>query len=144
MEINQCVGCMPSSRRRNGGNLASMAWKLHAIEQIQLRGRHRVDGVGRPKFDSHAGEYASLDYTLVGTREHDLLEALCAACESQDEEAVATAAAEYDRVKRLDPWTTKLLLAVKDTCVAAELPEPVVEAAAGLKLEDADELPDLT
>ena len=92
------------------------------------------------------GEYASLDYTLVGTREHDLLEALCAACESQDEEAVATAAAEYDRVKRLDPWTTKLLLAVKDTCAAAELPEPVVEAAAGLKLEDADEeeFPDLT
>ena len=98
------------------------------------------------KSDFHTGEYASLDYTLVGTREHDLLEALCAACESQDEEAVATAAAEYDRVKRLDPWTTKLLLAVKDTCAAAELPEPVVEAAAGLKLEDADEeeFPDLT
>ena len=29
-----------------GGNLASMAWKLHAIEQMQLRGRRRVDGVG--------------------------------------------------------------------------------------------------
>ena len=28
------------------------AWKLHAIEQTQL---HRVDGVGRPKFDFHAG-----------------------------------------------------------------------------------------
>ena len=27
---------------------------------------------------------------MVGTREHDLLEALCAACESQDEEAVVT------------------------------------------------------
>ena len=25
---------------------------LHAIEQMQLRGRRRVDGVGRPKFDS--------------------------------------------------------------------------------------------
>ena len=111
----------------------------HAIEQASRRWRG-----GQRVF--HTGEYASLDYTLVGTREHDLLEALCAACESQDEEAVATAAAEYDRVKRLDPWTTKLLLAVKDTCAAAELPEPVVEAAAGLKLEDADEeeFPDLT
>ena len=27
--------------------------KLHAIEQTQLRRQHRVDGVGRPKFDFH-------------------------------------------------------------------------------------------
>ena len=33
--------------------MASMAWKLHAIEQKQLRRQHRVDGVGRPKFDFH-------------------------------------------------------------------------------------------
>ena len=32
-----------------------MAWKLHAIEQTQLRRQHRVDGVGRPKFDFHTG-----------------------------------------------------------------------------------------
>ena len=32
-----------------------MAWNLHAIEQMQLRGRRRVDGVGRPKFDFHTG-----------------------------------------------------------------------------------------
>ena len=30
-------------------------WNLRAIEQMQLRGRRRVDGVGRPKFDFHAG-----------------------------------------------------------------------------------------
>ena len=30
-----------------------MAWKLHAIEQTQLQRQHRVDGVGRPKFDFH-------------------------------------------------------------------------------------------
>ena len=116
------------------------------VDDVAVLARHRA-GVASMAWRStrfHTGEYASLDYTLVGTREHDLLEALCAACESQDEEAVATAAAEYDRVKRLDPWTTKLLLAVKDTCASVELPEPVVEAAAGLKLEDADELPDLT
>ena len=29
-----------------------MAWNLHAIEQMQLWGRRRVDGVGRLKFDS--------------------------------------------------------------------------------------------
>ena len=32
-----------------------MAWKLHAIEETQLRGRRRVDSVGRPKFDFHIG-----------------------------------------------------------------------------------------
>jgi hypothetical protein len=31
---------------------------LNAIEQMQLRRQHRVDGVGRPKFDFHTG----LDY----------------------------------------------------------------------------------
>ena len=30
-----------------------MACNLHAIEQMQLRGRRRVDGVGHPKFDFH-------------------------------------------------------------------------------------------
>ena len=29
-----------------------MAWTLHAIEQTQVRRQHRVDGAGRPKFDS--------------------------------------------------------------------------------------------
>ena len=32
-----------------------MAWTPHAIEQTQLRRQHRVDGVGRPKFDFHTG-----------------------------------------------------------------------------------------
>ena len=35
-----------------------MAWKLHAIEQTQLRRKYRVDGVGRPKFDFHIGAQA--------------------------------------------------------------------------------------
>ena len=33
----------------------SMTWNLHAIERTQLRRHHRVDGVGRLKFDFHAG-----------------------------------------------------------------------------------------
>ena len=41
------------SRRRNRCNLASMALALPAIEQMQLRGRRRGDGLGRPKFDFH-------------------------------------------------------------------------------------------
>ena len=38
-----------------GDNFASMAWKLHAIEQMQLRRRVRRRHVGRPKFDFHTG-----------------------------------------------------------------------------------------
>jgi len=46
---------MPSSHRSYyGGNVASMAYNLHAIEQMQmqLQGRRRVDGVQRPRFVS--------------------------------------------------------------------------------------------
>ena len=32
-----------------------MAWNRHAIAQTRLRKARRVDGVGRPKFDFHAG-----------------------------------------------------------------------------------------
>ena len=35
-----------------------MACNLHAIEQMQLRGRRRVDGVGHPKFDFHTANTA--------------------------------------------------------------------------------------
>ena len=34
-------------------NVAPMAWNCHAIEQMRLPRQHRVDGVGRPKFDFH-------------------------------------------------------------------------------------------
>ena len=32
-----------------------MACNRHTIEQTQLLRQHRVDGVGRPEFDFHAG-----------------------------------------------------------------------------------------
>ena len=35
--------------------LARVEINLHAIEPTQLRRQHRVDGVGRPKFDFHTG-----------------------------------------------------------------------------------------
>ena len=34
-------------------DVASMAWKLHAVEQTQLRRKYRVDGEGARKFDFH-------------------------------------------------------------------------------------------
>jgi hypothetical protein len=44
----------PSSRRSSGGDVASMAWKLHAIEQTRFWGRRRVDGEGCPHRSSAA------------------------------------------------------------------------------------------
>ena len=37
-----------------------MAWKLHAVEQTQLRRQRRVDGVTRPTFDFHTGMWADV------------------------------------------------------------------------------------
>lgn len=114
----------------NLGKFNAKKWFTNAI----LCALARTDTV---KAKNLLGEYAALDYTFVGTREHMLCEALAAACDSGDAEAVATAAADYDKIKRLDPWTTKVLLAIKATCddggddetVAAAAPPPRVEVA---------------
>ena len=42
-------------RRRVLRIIAETFVNLHAIEQTQFRGRRRVDGVGRLKFDFHTG-----------------------------------------------------------------------------------------
>ena len=48
-----------------------MAWNLHAIEQMQLRGRRRVtrvDGVGRPNSDFHPGTCCCAGEGLFNTK----------------------------------------------------------------------------
>ena len=47
-----------------------MAWKLHAIDQMQLRKQHRGNGVGRPKFDFHTG-YGEPGATTIIQRSYD-------------------------------------------------------------------------
>ena len=39
-------------------NIAETFVNLHAIEQMQLRGRRRVNGVGHPRFDFHTSSNA--------------------------------------------------------------------------------------
>ena len=55
----ELCGNQPAGSSGHGDDVASMAWKLHAIEQTQLRRKSRVDGVGRPKFDFHTGRLAA-------------------------------------------------------------------------------------
>ena len=50
------------SARRRRGSEGEASVDLHAIEQIKLWGRRRVDGVGRPKFDFHT------DTDMTGTK----------------------------------------------------------------------------
>ena len=125
----------------NLGKFNAKKWFTNAI----LCALAREDVV---KAKNCLAEYANLDYTFVGTREHMLCEALCAACDENSDEAVATAAADYDKIKRLDPWTTKMLLAIKDTCSGMEppaMPDVAPEDIPDTPDEaDADELPDLT
>ena len=45
-----------------------MAWNLHAIEQIQLWGRRRVHGVGRPNSDFHPGTCCCAGEGLFNTK----------------------------------------------------------------------------
>ena len=72
------------------------------------------------------GEFASLDYSFNGTREYMLCEQLCAACDAGQGQAVADAAAEYDKIKRMDTWMVKVLLAIKAT---VDSDEPSVDDA---------------
>ena len=71
-------------------------------------------------------EYATLDYTFEGTREWVLIESLVKACEEFDTQAFADGCAEYDKIKRFDPWTTRVLLTIKrsiDSGAGNDLPD---------------------
>jgi len=57
--------------------------------------------------------YESLDYTFGDSREGKFAKALITSVEGFDEEGFATACFEYDRVSKLDPWKTSILVKVK-------------------------------
>ena len=68
-----CVDLCEAPRHRAdaiGDNVASMAWKLHAIEQTELRRKYRADGVGRPKFDFHTGRRRRRDAHVCPLADH--------------------------------------------------------------------------
>lgn len=57
--------------------------------------------------------YKEMDLQFAGSREATLLESLSQAMVNQDDQAFATALAEYDSMTRLDAWKTKILLEAK-------------------------------
>lgn len=59
--------------------------------------------------------YQTLDYTFGSAREGKFASQLIECVEGFDAEGFATACYEYDRVSKLDPWKTSILVKVKRT-----------------------------
>ena len=57
--------------------------------------------------------FLSLDYTFRDSREGKFVAELVGAVEGHDSEGFATACFEYDRISKLDPWKTSMLLKVR-------------------------------
>jgi|Transcript_15067 alpha-soluble NSF attachment protein len=57
--------------------------------------------------------YESMDYTFGESREGKFSQQLVEAVEGFDTEGFATACFEYDRISKLDPWKTSILVRVK-------------------------------
>ncbi|KAJ8608387.1 hypothetical protein CTAYLR_008147 [Chrysophaeum taylorii] len=127
-----------ASLQSNLGKFNAKKWFTNAV----LCALARTDTVAA---SNKLVEFKAIDYTLEGTREAQLCEALVAACESNDDAAVATAAADYDKIKRLDPWMTKLLLTIKSSVSPLDDDEATAAAPDGPPdADDAEDLPDLT
>ena len=57
--------------------------------------------------------YESVDYTLADSREGKFARSLIDCVEGFDVEGFGTACFEYDRISKLDPWKTSILVRVK-------------------------------
>jgi alpha-soluble NSF attachment protein len=57
--------------------------------------------------------YEGIDYTFSESREGKLCRQLVGCVEGYDSEGFATACYEYDRISKLDPWKTSMLVKVK-------------------------------
>ena len=58
-------------------------------------------------------KYESLDYTFGDSREGKFANSLIEAVKGYDAEEFSTACFEYDRISKLNPWQTSILVKVK-------------------------------
>ena len=68
------------------------------------------DGVGA---EQALAQYEGVDYTFSESREGKFARQLVQCVEGFDTETFATACYEYDRISKLDPWKTSMLVKVK-------------------------------
>lgn len=64
--------------------------------------------------------FSSLDFTFRDSREGKFAEELIGCVNGFDSEGFATACFEYDRISKLDPWKTTVLLSVKKSVEGGE------------------------
>jgi hypothetical protein len=64
--------------------------------------------------------FSSLDFTFSESREGKFAEELITCVNGYDSEGFATACFEYDRISKLDPWKTTVLLSVKKSVEGGE------------------------
>lgn len=81
---------------------------LHSIMCLLAAG----DGVGGEQLLS---KYEGIDYTFGDSREGKFAKQLVDCVSQYDVEGFATACYEYDRISKLDPWKTNILVKVKRT-----------------------------
>ena len=80
-------------------------------------------------------KFYNLDFTFQDSREGKFSEQLVECVENFDSDGFATACFEYDRISKLDPWKTSILVKVKRSIAD--------EGGIGENVGDADEI-DLT
>ena len=68
------------------------------------------DGVGA---QNSLQRYEAVDYTFGESREGKFCQQLIAAVDEYDGEGLAQASFEYDKISKLDPWKTSMLVKIK-------------------------------
>ena len=111
-------------------NLLKYNAKTHFLNAI-LSHLANSDSIGASQA---MARFDSLDYTFADAREGKFAKQLVECVESFDPEGFATACFEYDRISKLDPWKTSMLLRVKRS----------IEGSAGVGGEGNEDDIDLT
>lgn len=96
-------------RRCLSSNLLKFNAKGYFLQSIMC---HLASGddVGA---EQASAKYESLDYTFADSREGKFATALVEAVKGYDAEGFSTACFEYDRISKLNPWQTAILVKVK-------------------------------
>ena len=96
-------------RRCLSSNLLKFNAKGYFVQSI-LCHLASGDDVGAEQANA---KYESLDYTFGDSREGKFANALIEAVKGYDVEEFSTACFEYDRISKLNPWQTSILVKVK-------------------------------
>jgi len=96
-------------RRCLSSNLLKFNAKCYFLQAIMCH-LANSDDVGAEQADA---KYENLDYTFSDSREGKFASSLIQAVKGYDGEELSTACFEYDRISKLNPWQTSILVKVK-------------------------------